>query len=91
MLALINLIFALLAWRLAWSALRRGVDFVRVGWLAIDTAVQHPGYRSDFFARGVISEGGRFLVAGIAWVLLAVGAGGAGAAFAAAALRWSGV
>lgn len=52
----------------AFSALRRGLPFARSGWLAIQTSTADPDYRRNVERRRAISEGGRFLIAGLLWL-----------------------
>jgi hypothetical protein len=88
LLAIVNAIFATLFWRFALSSLRRGRAFVRTGWLAIDASVAQPGFRQDINRRRTIDEGGRFLLGGLTWLVLGLGAVVIGALFAIEAARF---
>jgi hypothetical protein len=65
----------------AFSALRRGWPFARSGWLAIQTSTADPAFRQSAERRRAISEGGRFLVAGLMWLGAGVGSVALGAYF----------
>jgi hypothetical protein len=69
LLATINAIFALGALAIAAQAARKGIPFVRDGWTIIQTQTSHPDFRHNVERRRAISDGGRFLVGGILWLL----------------------
>ena len=72
-LAAVNLIFAAIFVWLARAALRRARPFLRTGWQVFDSQVQHPDYRQNVERRRAISEGGSFLLGGIALALAGIG------------------
>jgi hypothetical protein len=84
---LLNLVFAAICFVSAWRALRRGLPFIRLGWQAIDAAVQRPDYRSNVESRRTISEGGNFLIGGLLWLLIGLLGAGIGVFFAAQAIN----
>lgn len=81
LLGMVNALFALAAFFLAQRALLRGWPFVKTGWLAIQTQAQHPDVRENVFRRMAASEGGRFFLGGIIWLLIGIGATLAGLYF----------
>lgn len=72
----VNSLFALAfaaGTRFAW---RRARLFLLTGWHAIDAQIQHDDFRHNVERRRAIAEGGRYLIGGGAWLLVAlVGAG----------------
>ena len=52
----------------SFTAMRRGWPFARNGWLAIQTSTADPHFRQSVERRRAISEGGRFLIAGLMWL-----------------------
>ena len=68
----LNAIFATAAFFLAQRGLQRGIPFVKMGWMAIETQTSHPDFRENIFRRLAISDGGRFLIGGLVWLLTAV-------------------
>ncbi len=70
----LNAIFAMAAAGIAVQSFRRGIPFVRNGWTVIQTQTQHPDYRVNVERRRAISEGGRFLIGGITWLVISIGA-----------------
>jgi hypothetical protein len=69
LLAALNAIFAMGALAIATQAVRKGLPFVRDGWTLIQTQTSHPDFRYNVERRRAISDGGRFLVGGILWLL----------------------
>jgi hypothetical protein len=55
-------------------AFRRGWPFLRIGWTAVQASASQPDFRVNVFRRRAISEGGRFLLGGLFW-LVAAGVG----------------
>jgi hypothetical protein len=74
LLAALNALFAMGALTIALQAFRKGLPFVRYGWTVLQTQTQHPDYRTNVERRRAISEGGRFLVGGILWLMMSLGA-----------------
>ncbi|MBN2471427.1 MAG: hypothetical protein JXN59_11940 [Anaerolineae bacterium] len=74
----VNLIFGAFFLFVSWRALRLAFPLIRVGWQAIDAAVQRPGYREHPKSRRIISEGGQFLIGGIIRLLLGIFGAGLG-------------
>ncbi|MCA0456896.1 MAG: hypothetical protein LCI00_23195 [Chloroflexi bacterium] len=68
----LNAIFATAAFFLVQRALQRGIPFIKMGWMAIKAQTSHPDFRENVFRRLAISEGGRFLLGGLGWLLTAV-------------------
>lgn len=56
----------------AWSAYRalpRGLSLLRLGYDAVKTAVTNsPDVRRDIAARRAVSDGGRYMLSGFAWL-----------------------
>ena len=72
LLMLLNVIFAGLFLSFARHAFRRAVPFLRIGYAAVSVEVQKPDYRTNIDSRQAISEGGRFLMGGMLWLLIMV-------------------
>jgi hypothetical protein len=68
----LNAIFAIAAFLLSRRGLERGWPFVKTGWLAIQSQAEHPDVRENVFRRLAVTEGGRFLLGGIGWLLVGV-------------------
>ena len=81
LLGTVNAIFAFAAFMIAQRALLRGWPFAKTGWSAIRTQAQHPDVRQNVFRRMTASEGGRFFLGGVAWVVMGVLAALAGLYF----------
>lgn len=77
----VNLIFAVVTLLFARTAFIRAFPFIRTGWTAIRAATQHPDFRRDVNLRRVISDGGGFLIGGVIWLVIGVGAVGLGVFF----------
>lgn len=56
----------------AMNALRRGWPFLRDGWLALQTQGSQPDARQNVERRRAISQGGRFFLGGLMWLVAAV-------------------
>lgn len=69
LLATINAIFAMGALAIAMQAARKGIPFVRDGWRLIQSQTGHPDFRHNVERRRSISDGGRFLVGGVLWLI----------------------
>jgi hypothetical protein len=65
----LNAIFCFGAATLALYCWRKGWPFSRLGWQMIQAQVAHPDYRLNVERRRAIEAGGRFLVAGIGWLI----------------------
>jgi hypothetical protein len=70
--AALNAIFATAALGIAMQAFRKGLPFVRDGWTVIQAQTREPDFRENVERRRAISEGGRFLVGGLMWLLTAI-------------------
>lgn len=70
LLVTLNAIFATAAFYLAQRGIKLGLPFVKTGWLAIQSQAEHPDVRENVFRRLAVTEGGRFLIGGIGWLLL---------------------
>lgn len=68
----LNAIFAAAAFFVVRMSVQRGWPFIKMGWMAIQTQTGHPDFRENIFRRLAISEGGRFLVGGLVWLLTAI-------------------
>jgi hypothetical protein len=82
----VNAIFALGAFGVAMQAAGKALPFIRSGWDALQTQTQHPDFRHNVERRRAISDGGRFLVGGLLWLVTALAALGAGLYFGAQVL-----
>jgi hypothetical protein len=69
LLATINAIFATGALAIAMQAARKGLPFVRNGWTMIQTQTSHPDFRYNVERRRAISDGSRFLIGGLLWLV----------------------
>ncbi len=72
LLVMLNAIFATASLLLAQRALLRGWPFIKTGWTAIQTQAEHPDMRENVFRRVAVTEGGRFLIGGIGWMLTGI-------------------
>lgn len=57
-------------------ALRRALPFLRTGWQAVAAQMQHADARTNVERRRAIAEGGRYLLGGGGWLVIALVAGG---------------
>ncbi|MEO8608251.1 MAG: hypothetical protein ABI690_10235 [Chloroflexota bacterium] len=69
LLASLNAIFATGALAIAMQAVRKGLPFIRSGWAMIQIQTSHPDFRYNVERRRAISDGGRFLVGGVLWLV----------------------
>lgn len=83
----VNALFAAGAFAIAMQAVRKGLPFIRSGWDAIQTQTDHPDFRYNVERRRAISDGGRFLLGGLLWILTALIALAAAIYFGLEALR----
>jgi hypothetical protein len=83
----VNALFAAGAFAIAMQAMRKGLPFIRSGWDAIQTQIGHPDFRYNIERRRAISDGGRFLVGGLLWLVTALVAFAAAVYFGLEALR----
>lgn len=75
----VNTIFAFVFFNAAAQAARHGWPLLQAGWQAIRAEVRTPGWRQDVYRRRAMESGGRFLLGGLAWLLVAtVGAAAGG-------------
>ncbi len=72
LLVTLNAIFATASFFLAQRGLQRGWPFIKTGWLAIQAQADQPDVRENVFRRLAVTEGGRFLIGGIGWLLVGV-------------------
>jgi hypothetical protein len=72
LLGTVNAVFALASFFLARRSLERGWPFIQTGWSAIQSQAQYPDVRENVFRRLTVSEGGRFLMGGIAWLTMGI-------------------
>ena len=72
LLGTLNAIFATASFFLAQRSLKRGWPFVKTGWLAVQAQAEHPDVRQNVFRRMAVTEGGRFLIGGIGWLLMGI-------------------
>ena len=68
----LNAIFAMAAFFLSRRGLERGWPFVKTGWLAIQSQAEQDDVRENVFRRLTASEGGRFFLGGIGWLLIGI-------------------
>ena len=86
----VNALFAAGAFAIAMQAVRKGLPFIRSGWDAIQTQTGHPDFRYNVERRRAISDGGRFLLGGLLWMVTALAAFAAAIYFGLEAFRqWS--
>lgn len=71
----LNAVFAMIFGLFAWRTVPRGWWLLRSGWLLLDTHAAHSEDRQRPANRQAISQGGRFFLAGILWLLAALAAG----------------
>ena len=83
----VNALFAAGAFAIAMQAVRKGLPFIRSGWDAIQTQTGYPDFRVNVERRRAISDGGRFLLGGLLWLLTALLAFAAAVYFGLEALR----
>ena len=72
LLVTLNAIFATAAFYLAQRGLKLGWPFIKTGWMAVQTQADHPDVRENVFRRLAVTEGGRFLMGGIFWILIGI-------------------
>jgi hypothetical protein len=74
LLATLNAIFAMGALGISVQAFRKGLPFIRSGWDTIQTQTRYPDFRYNVERRRAISDGGRFLIGGLLWLVTALAA-----------------
>jgi len=74
LLVAVNALFAMGASAIALQAARKGLPFVRSGWAAIQTQTAHADFRQNVERRRAISDGGRYLLGGLLWLVTALAA-----------------
>jgi len=74
LLATLNAIFAMGAFGIAVQAARKGLPFIRSGWNTLQTQTDHPDFRYNVERRRAISDGSRFLIGGLLWLVTAFAA-----------------
>jgi hypothetical protein len=72
LLGTLNAIFAVASFYIAQRGFQRGRPFIKTGWLAIQTQAEHSDVRENVFRRLAVTEGGRFLLGGIGWLVVGV-------------------
>ena len=72
LLATLNAIFATGALAIAMQAVRKGLPFVRSGWTIIQAQTSHPDFRFNVERPRSISDGSRFLIGGLLWLVTGV-------------------
>ena len=72
LLVTLNAIFAAASFFLAQRGLQRGWPFIKTGWLAVQAQAEHPDMRENVFRRLAVTEGGRFLIGGIGWMVVGI-------------------
>ena len=72
LLGTLNAIFAIASFYLAQRGLQRGWPFIKTGWMAVQAQAEQPDVRENVFRRLAVTEGGRFLIGGIGWLLVGV-------------------
>ena len=72
LLVTLNAIFATASFFLAQRGLQRGWPFIKTGWMAVQAQADHPDVRENVFRRLAVTEGGRFLMGGIFWMLIGI-------------------
>lgn len=72
LLVTLNAIFATASFFLAQRGLQRGWPFIKTGWMAVQANASQPDVRENVFRRLAVTEGGRFLIGGIAWLVMGI-------------------
>ena len=72
LLVTLNAIFAAASFFLAQRGLQRGWPFIKTGWMAVQANANQPDVRQNVFRRLAVTEGGRFLIGGIAWLVMGI-------------------
>jgi hypothetical protein len=72
LLGTLNAIFATASFFLAQRSLKRGWPFIKTGWMAVQAQAGEPDVRENVFRRMAVTEGGRFLIGGIGWLLMGI-------------------
>ena len=83
----LNAIFAVAAFFLSRRSLMHGIPFIQTGWMAIQSQAGHPDVRENVFRRMTATEGGRFFLGGVGWILVGILALLAGIYFSIAAYQ----
>ncbi len=68
----LNAIFGAASLFLAQRSLKKGWPFIRVGWMAVQSQGSHADVRENIFRRLTVSEGGRFLMGGLFWIVVGI-------------------
>lgn len=68
LLATLNAGFAIGALTIAMQAFRKGLPFLRYGWLLIQTGADAGDSDRNVERRHSVSEGGRFFLSGLLWL-----------------------
>jgi hypothetical protein len=72
LLGTLNAIFATASFFLAQRSLKRGWPFIKIGWMAVQAHAGEPDVRENVFRRLAVTEGGRFLIGGLGWLLMGI-------------------
>lgn len=91
LLASLNAVFAYIFGAFAYHQVPRGWQYVCAGWLAIQTQAAHDKPKRDIERQRLISEGTRFFLSGIFWLLAGLIAGGFAVLFGYQTLLYSGI
>lgn len=73
-LIILNSAFAVGLFFFSMRAVQQGWPFLKHGWLMMQTQTSDPDFRYNVERRRAISEGGRFLIGGIMWLVAGIGA-----------------
>lgn len=82
----VNAVFAFIFGLGARFALIRAIPFLRVGWEGIRAETRKPDYRTNVESRRAINQASNFLLGGVVWLVIAIGAAGFVLFFIASAL-----
>jgi hypothetical protein len=63
----LHAVFALVFGGIAWMALPRGWQFLKIGWSTLQANASQPDRDTNYDRQQLIREGTRFFIAGLGW------------------------
>lgn len=91
LIASLNAVFAYLFGAFAYYQVPRGWQYMRAGWLAIQTQAAQDKPKRDIERERFISEGTQFFLSGLWWLCVGLGAGGFAVMFSYQSLLYMGI
>ena len=84
----LHAIFALIFGGLAWVALPRGWQFLKIGWSTLRVNAGHPDRDTSYDRQQLIRQGTRFFIGGLGWFIGGLVAAGTASVLAVLALGY---